>query len=143
MRNFATTCVDAGCVIRLVADPQDAAIQQRWTEWENEQHRLVAPALLFYEVANTLHRYHRSGERSVEAMQSALADALLLPVELHGDPALHRAALAFAARFSLPAAYDAHYLALADRVGAEFWTTDRRLANSVRPKLPWVRLVGE
>jgi hypothetical protein len=43
---------------------------------------------------------------------------------------------------SLPAAYDAHYLALAERVGAEFWTTDRRLANKVREALPWVHLLA-
>lgn len=39
------------------------------------------------------------------------------------------------------ATYDAHYLALADQLGAEFWTTDRKLVRAVQPSLPWVRLV--
>ncbi len=38
--------------------------------------------------------------------------------------------------------YDAHYLALAARLGAEFWTADQRLVNTVQSALPWVRFVG-
>ena len=60
---------------------------------------------------------------------------------LHSDGELHERAIHLAERYSLNAAYDAHYLALADRLGAEFWTADRRLANSVRHELEWVRLV--
>jgi predicted nucleic acid-binding protein len=44
-------------------------------------------------------------------------------------------------RFSLPAAYDAHYLALAAQLGGEFWTADAKLAGVVQAELPWVRLV--
>jgi len=39
------------------------------------------------------------------------------------------------------AVYDAHYLALAERLGAEMWTADRRLCQAVGAALPWVRLV--
>jgi predicted nucleic acid-binding protein len=99
--------------------------------------------LIRYEVTNALHRLRQAGDASEGATQDALRSALALPIRLYNGEDLHSAALAFAARFSLPAAYDAHYLALADRLGADFWTTDRRLANSVRPALPWVRLVGE
>jgi predicted nucleic acid-binding protein len=49
--------------------------------------------------------------------------------------------LALAERFSLPAAYDAHYLALADWLGGEFWTADRKLVRAVEDELPWVRVV--
>jgi len=65
-----------------------------------------------------------------------------LPIELHGDEALHQRALELAARFTLPAAYDAHYLALAERFRAPLWTTDRRLAKAVGDNLPEIRLVG-
>ena len=37
--------------------------------------------------------------------------------------------------------YDAHYLALAERLGAEFWTADRRLQQAVGATLLWVRLL--
>jgi len=32
-------------------------------------------------------------------------------------------------------------LALAERLGAEFWTADRRLCQAVAARLPWVRLL--
>jgi predicted nucleic acid-binding protein len=38
----------------------------------------------------------------------------------------------------LGATYDAHYLALADYLGGEFWTADRRLAKVVQRELGWV-----
>jgi len=60
-----------------------------------------------------------------------LKAALSLPLRLHGDVSLHRWAVDLAERFSLPAAYDAHYLALAEWLGGEFWTADRRLAQAV------------
>jgi predicted nucleic acid-binding protein len=43
--------------------------------------------------------------------------------------------------FSLRAAYDAHYLALAGSLEAGFWTTDAELVDVVGDELWWVRLV--
>jgi predicted nucleic acid-binding protein len=67
---------------------------------------------------------------------------MLLPIALFADADLHLEALSVAGRFGLKASYDAHYLALADRLGVEFWTADRRLANTISSSLPWVRFVG-
>jgi predicted nucleic acid-binding protein len=94
-------------------------------------------------VANALYRYWKAGLISGEAMTAALVSATALLIELHGDAALHRHAVALAQRFALPAAYDAHYLALAERLQAPLWTTDARLAQVVRPALSWVRVPGE
>ena len=44
-------------------------------------------------------------------------------------------------RRNRPEAYDTQYLAVAEREGCEFWTTDSRLYNSVHHTLPWVQLV--
>ncbi|HAG99010.1 MAG TPA: PIN domain nuclease, partial [Ktedonobacter sp.] len=52
-------------------------------------------------------------------------------------------AIEFAHRFHLPATYDAHYLALAQREQCEFWTADARLWNTVKNELNWVRLLGD
>ncbi|CAD7783931.1 MAG: hypothetical protein KCCBMMGE_02340 [Candidatus Methanoperedenaceae archaeon GB37] len=56
---------------------------------------------------------------------------------------MHRYALKLAKSFSLPTTYDAHYLALAERLGAEFWTTDKRLVRTVQKVISWVRLLKE
>ena len=46
-------------------------------------------------------------------------------------------------RFGLHAAYDAHYLALAEHEKCEYWTADSRLCNAVKAKLPWVHQLSE
>ena len=50
---------------------------------------------------------------------------------------------AMAQQFSLPSAYDAHYLALAESRQCECWTADERLWNTVKNALPWVRWLGQ
>lgn len=133
-------CVDANLVIRLVVDPSDRAIQQLWERWSTERRQIAAPTLLYYEVANVLYRYQALGLMRASSAQLALKAALALPVRLYGEPDLHRLALDLAQRFSLPAAYDAHYLALAEHLGGEFWTADGKLARTVQASLPWVYL---
>jgi predicted nucleic acid-binding protein len=135
-------CVDANLVIRLVVDPSDRAIQQLWEQWATERRQLAAPTLLYYEVANALYRYQALGLMSASSVQLALKAALALPIHMHGEPDLHRRALDLAERFSLPAAYDAHYLALAEQLNGEFWTADGKLARAVQGALPWVHTVG-
>ncbi len=69
--------------------------------------------------------------------------ALSLPISLHGQATLHRRALRLAGSLALPAICDAHHLALAEVLDAEFWTADRRLVHAVCETLPWVHLPGE
>ncbi|MGI8915847.1 MAG: type II toxin-antitoxin system VapC family toxin [Chloroflexota bacterium] len=137
------TCTDAGLVIRLVAFPDDAPVRGLWQRWHDEQRVIVAPTLLYYEVTNVIHRSRHAGLLSAGAATLALDAALAIPIQLHGDHALHLAATKLAERFALPAAYDAHYLALAERLDAELWTADVRLARAVHVALPWVHHVAE
>ena len=134
-------CVDANLVIRLIADPADETAQHLWEQWDSERRQLAAPTLLYYEVANALYRYQKLDYLSASSVQLAFRAALALPLELHGEPDLHWRALDLADRFSLPAAYDAHYLALAELLEGEFWTADGQLARTVQSSLPWVHLV--
>jgi predicted nucleic acid-binding protein len=139
--NSSWICVDANLVIRLVSDPADEPIQYLWEQWDSERRQISAPTLLYFEVANALYRYHKLGYLSASSVQLAFRAALALPLELHGEPDLHWRALDLAEKFSLPVAYDAHYLALAELLEGEFWTADRRLARTVQSALPWVHLV--
>jgi hypothetical protein len=54
-------------------------------------------------------------------MRSFLEEALNLGITLYGDRALHQKALTLARSLNLTAAYDAHYLALAENFNAEFY----------------------
>lgn len=139
--NNSPVCVDANLVIGLVVDPDDEVVQSKWERWDSENRHVAAPTGLHYEFSNALCRYQRTGMISRAAVRLALIAALSLPLQLHGDAELHTRALDLAEHLSLPAAYDVHYLALADWLGAEFWTADQRLAGAMQGGLPWVRVV--
>ena len=132
-------CLDASIVIKLIVDAQDQALKQRFVQWE-ASHRLAAPTLLFYEVTNAMYQYQRHAAHSPAVTRSALRSAQALPIELYSDLYLHQQALQLAQTHSLNATYDAHYLALAQRLGAELWTADKKLVNAVKAKLAWVKL---
>lgn len=102
---------------------------------------LIAPSLLHYEVANALYQRQRLGRVSAELAALQLDRCLRLPIELHGDPRLHARALEIARERCLPATYDAHYLALAERFRVPLWTSDHRLAGALGDGLPEVHLV--
>ena len=138
-----SVCLDASFVLPLLVDsvyslPAETLIAQ----WSAQGATLIAPTLLYYEISNGLHRYAQHGELLNEEVQAAFSTATELRIVLYGDVGLHKQAIELAKTFELPATYDAHYLALCERVGAEFWTADRRLYNSVHTVLPWVHLLS-
>ncbi|MFM9420466.1 MULTISPECIES: type II toxin-antitoxin system VapC family toxin [Thermus] len=92
---------------------------------------VVAPTLLPYEVANALHRYVLGGVLSGPQAEAFLRGALGLNIRLMGDKGLHLRALALSQALGLKAVYDAHYLALAEKLQAEFWTADGKLSRKV------------
>ncbi|MBN1259742.1 MAG: type II toxin-antitoxin system VapC family toxin [Anaerolineae bacterium] len=137
-------CVDSSLVIPYVADhPLSEAAVSVWKQWQQQRSQIHAPLLLRYEIVNALHRYivHEliTGEMATFALRSALA----LPIIFHGDQALHYRAQSIALAYGLSVTYDAHYLALAESLKADFWTAERRLFTAVHKALPWVHLLGE
>lgn len=141
IRSHGIACVDANLVVRLLGNQPDASVVNLWSQWREIRTHLIAPSLLHYEVVNALRQYERSGELSPNAVDAALHAIEALKIELFDDDALHRDALAVARRFNLGSAYDAHFLALAERLSVEFWTADAKLVHSLKGALPWVHLV--
>ena len=137
-------CIDANLVVSLVLPTTSligAAVQALWSRWSTERRTFVAPHLLRFELANSIHRLVRANFIGATIGRTALQTALAVPITFITDDDLHLSALDFAARFNLPAAHDSHYLALADRLRTEFWTADEKLFNAVGPSLPWVKLI--
>ena len=132
-------CIDAGIVVRLILFPGYGVVQSLWKAWTAGRQKIIAPALLYFEIVNVLYQYQKRGELTAEMAATAVDVALALPVEIHSDADMHGAALDVARRYGLPAAYDAHYVALAESYGAVLWTTDQRLVN--RCQKDWVKLV--
>ncbi len=135
-------CLDASLVVQFILSAgRESPLLSQWKAWHQPGRVLVAPTLLYYEVSNALHRYVLHGDLSPEQATQAMEVAIEMDFALYGDADLQRRAMGMAAQFALPAAYDAHYLALAERLGAEMWTADRRLHRAVADALTWVHLV--
>jgi predicted nucleic acid-binding protein len=136
--------VDASLVVALVTSEEASPVVLRlWRQWEGERRYLLAPNLLPYEVAAALWQKVRRRTLTLEEAHASLDLALALEVDQY-LPGLHSAALDMAARLSLRATYDAHYLALAEMNGCPLWTGDTRLWQLARSAgLDWVHHPGE
>jgi predicted nucleic acid-binding protein len=135
-------CLDASVIIRYLTSTDSQSIyQQSWNQWKSRGDILVAPTLIMYEIANAFHRAVIAGQLTSREAEAFLEQAFNLGLRLYGDSQLHREALKIAEQYSLRATYDAHYLALAQRLGINFWTADQRLYNTVNNSLNWVYLL--
>ncbi len=140
-----SVCLDASFVLAILLGAEysnEAA--RRWGRALGEGVTPVVPPLFFAEVTSVL-RSHAYQERlSADESRELLSESLEWPLTAYEDnPQLQRRALELAALYNRPKAYDAQYLAVAELVGCELWTLDRRLVNAVAGELPWVRWIGE
>lgn len=138
--------VDASLALKWVLTEHDStAAIALLNDWTNEGVRVIAPALFVYEVTNTFYQHARSGKLTYDEAKQALTDlfsvGVLLKFTFYKE--ISKQAMEYARQFALPATYDAHYLALAQREHCEYWTADTRLWNSVKGKLGWVRWFGD
>jgi predicted nucleic acid-binding protein len=139
MPNSSTVCCDANLIAYWVIADGLQASELPFDRLLRTRAPLIAPSLFHYEVANVLFRTHRAKQAPFERVQEGFRTVLSLPIALFDDDALHLEALAIANRFNLPAVYHAHYLALALRENCDFWTSDKRLFNTIGNHLSWVR----
>ncbi len=108
---------------------------------------IVGPPALITEVANALFQRARRRDPAtrltVDEAQAALDRFLALGIQLLSSDALYQEAFAFARQHRLPDIYDTLYVVLAQRLGAQLWTDDRRLLDAVRALAPWVRWIKD
>ena len=104
---------------------------------------IVAPSLLPFEVANILRQRMIRKTLTLADADRLMVQFLAFPVTLILPEGLSRRALAIADTLGLQAAYDAHYLALTERLGCDFWTDDQRLLRLVARRFPFVRWIGD
>jgi predicted nucleic acid-binding protein len=90
---------------------------------------LDVPALCDVEVVSALRRATAAGRLEPERGEQAIAHYAALPLRRHGHLALLSRVFELRDRFS---AYDATYVALAERLNASFLTGDERLARALR-----------
>lgn len=104
---------------------------------------IVAPPLLPIEVANIVRQRVRRERLPLPVAQQRLQAFLALPVRLLLPATVHARALELADEYGLPAAYDAHYVALAEALSYVLWSDDQRLLKNLRGRLPFVRSIAD
>lgn len=136
--------VDASLVAKwFLAEPDTPRALALRNQWAAARMRLYAPLLLADEMTNLLHRRVIHGDIGHGDARDMLATVVSGLVTFDRDPALSRSALDLAHRFNLAAAYDAHYLALAERDELPLWTADERFYNSLKAHMPLLHWIGE
>jgi predicted nucleic acid-binding protein len=141
-----TVVVDASLALKWVLSEADSSIAITLLQkWNTEKIEVIVPALFTYEATNILYRQVVTGKLTFAEAKKLLTKLFSIGIVLnfvhYKDISMQ--AMEFAHRFGLPAAYDEHYLALAEREQCEYWTADSRLWNAMGGKLTWVRRLSD
>lgn len=137
--------VDANIAVLTVLELTDDLLSF-WDKVDKEQISPCAPRLWLSEVTSAVRSLQSQKVITVEQAEQALRTVHRLRVEMiNEDEELSLRALDLAGKLGQSKAYDAFYLALAEKLVVEFWTADERLVNRCRKdlKLSWVHSVGE
>ncbi len=136
-----TVVLDSNVVVALVLDAKRApAVERRLRDWADAGETLHAPSLFRYEVASALTRNIVAGALDEADAESAWQRIAAIDVRFH-DLTDGLAVIAIARKLQRESAYDAAYVALAQRLDAQLWTLDGPLArNASGADLP-VRLI--
>ena len=136
-------CADSSLALKLVLHERDSALARAlWESWWLQKTTIIAPSLWAYEVTSVIRNQVHRGLLEPDVETDTLEVILALPVLLMKPNGLHQRASELARHFDRPAAYDAHYLALAEMADCPFWTADERFFNAVRYDLAWVNWLG-
>jgi predicted nucleic acid-binding protein len=143
-------CVDASVAAKWIFD-EDFCNQARalYRDSAVAGERIVAPPLLPIEVTNVVRQRMMRAKPpepqplSVAEARQAIESFLDFPVELSLPSQVHQRALDLADAHGLPAIYNAYYVALAELLGCDYWTSDRQLVQALASKLPFVRWIGD
>ena len=136
--------VDSGILLAdlLPGEPLQLQARNILIHWKQNNFHLAAPALFHYELVAVMRRSVYQNRITPDKATQLLEQVLTFPVELHFEDTLLKRAFELATIHNRPTAYDSQYLAVAEKLGCEFWTADERLYNAVHPTLSWVKWLG-
>jgi len=143
--NNEVVVVDANIAIKWVLIETDSEIAKAMlAEWKTKKMVIYVPTLLTYEVTNILYREVRAGRITSQTAIYGITTILRAVSPVYSrNSALNLRAMDLAKHFGLPATYDAHYLALAERKDCSFWTADARMWKVVKDQFDWVHWIGD
>ena len=129
----------------LLALPGREQASELLSRWWTEGRPLYVPGLWQLEIASGLRKAVSVGWLTQDEAHEGLRLAAQWAVQVIAeDMTLVDDALRWAARIGQRVIYDSIYLALAERLKADFWTADRKLYRQARVQgANFVHLLGE
>lgn len=139
----ALVVVDSGILLSTVLiEKYTQNARSLVNEWDKNSVQLSAPILFQYEIVAVTRKSVYQNRLTLEEASRVRDRLLSYPIQFHLDDSLLKRAFELATQLNRPTAYDSQYLAVAERLGCEFWTADERLYNAVTAQLNWVKWVG-
>jgi len=133
--------VDASLLVALLAnEPETEGVARQFSAWAEADVELHAPSLARYEVANALARKAAHGDIASDDVAAVWAEFDALPINFD-TLADGSAVIALALELERRSAFDAAYVALAQRIGTELWTIDGPLARNAGGRGYAVKLI--
>jgi len=146
MTNYQAAVIDSNiALMSILKTPATSQCVRVMEHLQSNRKRLFAPRLLWYEVTSLIHRYLSDGlitAKLADEVFLTVLDMAINPVE--EDDTLCRSAFNWASRIGQKTAHEGFYLAVSEKLGAEFWTADKRLkGQAVQLGLRRVHWIGD
>ncbi|GAP10195.1 predicted nucleic acid-binding protein, contains PIN domain [Bellilinea caldifistulae] len=138
--------LDASVVVPLMMPHPLSQAAERWIRhWKREYYRLVSPCFMPVEAVSVLRQVVYGGRFNPQQALEAVDILMALGIELvMPDGEVLQSSLRWAERLGQSKAYDAQYVALAEQCGAELWSADQRLVNTLQAQgAGWAHWIGE
>jgi predicted nucleic acid-binding protein len=144
-RHVVTHVIDASVAVKwfLTGEEHSAQAQALLANSLRRSYRLVGPPLLIAEATNAIYQRFRRGDVGESQVDAAVESLWDQEIHILNPADLTERAYRFVRRHRLANVYDSHYVVLAQELGAEFWTGDQRMFNSLHTVAPWVRWLGD
>jgi predicted nucleic acid-binding protein len=111
-------------------------------DWQARAVRVHSPDLLPSEIGSVFLRAVRRNRITVDEARASIRNLLSFNYTLHDSRPLVPRTFEIARQHN-QRIYDCFYVALAEREGIEFWTSDQRLYNALRIHFPFVRFIAD
>jgi predicted nucleic acid-binding protein len=140
--------VDASTIVKwVVPEALSDQAEQLYLDSVGQQLAVVGPPHLLGEACNAVLQRWRTTDPDKHLTEievdRAAAGLLRHAVDSRNPRGLYSRAVTFARHEALVTVYDSLYVVLAQMLGAELWTADRRLIRQVAGVAPWVRWLGD
>ncbi len=122
--------LDASVILKCFLKEQDSPKALKFLEAHTSgDEQIAVPELLYYEVANALVTKTALSEKDITAALRNLLELDLVSYSLGVEEYIRAAQLAMRVHITM---YDASYPVLAERLGVNFITADKRLVSNLK-----------